>query len=70
MNTHFNPQLSQPCLRSVAGIVCVIFLTIGAALLMSEPRAHVLGALVLLPLLLGPLMHLFMKHWHHNHRCG
>ncbi len=63
MNAHCDSaQPSRPLLRSVAGIVCVIFLTIGAALLMSDPRTHVIGALAFLPLLLCPLMHLFMKH--------
>ena len=32
-----------------------------------EHRAHLLGALVFLPLLLCPLMHLFMHHGHGDH---
>jgi hypothetical protein len=68
MDTHLGSQEpSRPFLRSVAGIVFVIFLVIGAALLMSNPRAHVLGALVFLPLLLLPLMHLFMHRGHRRH---
>jgi hypothetical protein len=60
-------QPSQPILRAVAGIVFVIFLIFGAALLMTDPRTHFLGALALLPLLLCPLMHLLMKHRRHKH---
>jgi hypothetical protein len=69
MNTHCDSdEPSRPFLRSVAGIVFVIFLIIGAALLMNNPQAHVLGALVFLPLLLCPLIHLFMQHRRYSHR--
>jgi hypothetical protein len=71
MNTYRDSaEPSQPFLTSLAGIVFVILLTIGAALLMSDPRTHVLGAFALLPLLLCPLMHLFMKHRRHSHTTG
>ena len=43
------------------------FLAIGGAYLWMEHRAHLLGALVFLPLLLCPLMHLFMHHGHGEH---
>ena len=44
------------------------FLVIAGALLFTEHRAHVLGALIYLPLLLCPLMHFFMHGGHGGHR--
>ena len=70
MNTTHRDS-AQPCrpfLRSVAGIVFVIFLIVATALLMSDAQTHILGALVFLPLLLLPLIHLFMQHRRHSHR--
>ena len=43
------------------------FLLIGGGLLFSEHRAHVLGILIWLPLLLCPLMHIFMHGGHGGH---
>jgi hypothetical protein len=54
-------------LASRAGLVLVGFLIIGGAFLFTEHRAHVLGVLVWLPLLLCPLMHLFMHGGHGSH---
>ncbi|MBI3705028.1 MAG: DUF2933 domain-containing protein [Rhizobiales bacterium] len=54
-------------LTSRAGLVLLGFLVIGGALLFTEHRAHVLGALIWLPLLACPLMHLFMHHGHGDH---
>ena len=54
-------------LTSPAGLVLIGFLAIGGVYLWMEHRAHLLGALVFLPLLLCPLMHLFMHHGHGNH---
>lgn len=51
-------------LTSRAGLVLLGFLVIGAALLITEHRAHDLGALVWLLLLACPLMHLFLHHGH------
>ncbi len=48
------------------GLVLAGFLAIAGALLFTEHRAHVLGALIYLPLLLCPLMHLFMHGGHHG----
>jgi hypothetical protein len=50
------------------GLVLLGFLVIAGALLFTEHRAHVLGALIYLPLLLCPLMHMFMHHGHGGHR--
>ena len=54
-------------LTSRAGLVMLGFLIIGGALLFTEHRAHVLGALIWLPLLACPLMHVFMHHGHGGH---
>ena len=54
-------------LTSRAGLVLLGFLAIAGALLFTEHRAHVLGALIWLPLLLCPLMHLFMHGKHGKH---
>lgn len=53
-------------LTSRAGLVLLGFLAIGGILLFTEHRAHVLGALIYLPLLICPLMHFFM-HGGHGH---
>ena len=49
---------------SRARLVLLGFLTIVGILLFTEHRAHVLGALLYLPLLLCPLMYLFMHGRH------
>ncbi len=54
-------------LKSRAGLVLIGFLVIAGVLLFTEHRAHVLGALVFLPLLLCPLMHMFMHGGHGSH---
>ena len=54
-------------LSSRAGLVLIGFLIIGGALLFTEHRAHVLGALIWLPLLACPLMHIFMHGGHGGH---
>jgi hypothetical protein len=51
-------------LATRTGLVLVGFLIIGGALLFTEHRAHVLGVLLWLPLLLCPVMHLFMHRGH------
>ena len=51
-------------LTSRAGLVLLGFMAIVGALLFTEHRAHVLGALIYLPLLLCPLMHMFMHGGH------
>ena len=69
MSLHDHSNQDRPrgsLLTSRAGLVLLGFLVIGGALLFTEHRAHVLGALIWLPLLLCPLMHIFM-HGGHGH---
>jgi Protein of unknown function (DUF2933) len=47
-------------LTFTSGLVLIGFLAIAGVYLWMEHRAHLLGALVWLPLLLCPLMHFFM----------
>lgn len=54
-------------LTSRAGLVMLGFLLIAGVLLFTEHRAHVFGALIWLPLLLCPLMHIFMHGGHGGH---
>ncbi len=54
-------------LTSPEGLVMTGFLAIGGAYLWMEHRDHLLGSLVFLPLLICPLMHLFMHRQHGNH---
>ncbi len=55
-------------LRSRSGIVLIGFLAIAAFFLWEEHKAHLLGALPYVLLLLCPLMHLF--HGGHGERRG
>ncbi len=54
-------------LTSRAGLVLIGFLAIAGILLFTEHRAHVFGVLIWLPLLVCPLMHLFMHGGHGGH---
>jgi hypothetical protein len=65
-HSHDHDEPKGSFLTSRAGLVLLGFLVIAGALLFTEHRAHVLGALIYLPLLLCPLMHLFM-HGGHGH---
>lgn len=69
MQDHSEHQSRSPAsfLKSRAGLVLVGFLAIAGALLFTEHRAHALGALIFLPLLLCPLMHMFMHGGHGGH---
>lgn len=70
MSTHEHSDGEKPqgsFLTSRAALVFLGFAIIAGALLFTEHRAHVLGALVWLPLLACPLMHLFMHHGHGGH---
>jgi hypothetical protein len=61
-------------LRSPAGIALCVFLAVAGVFLWLEHRAHVLGALPLLLLLLCLGMHVFMHRGHgggpHGHGGG
>lgn len=59
--------LSKGAFRVSCAICLYVFLGIAAFFLLSEHRAHLLGALPWLLLLLCPLIHLFM---HRGHRHG
>lgn len=52
---------------SPVGLVLLGLLAIAGTYLWTEHRAHLLGALLWLPLLACPLMHLFMHHGHGGH---
>jgi hypothetical protein len=64
------PVTKRSFLLSPPGLVLIAFLAIGGVYLWMEHRAHLLGALVWLPLLACPLMHLFMHHGHDGHDGG
>lgn len=71
MHDHSPSIVEQPqgnFLTSRAALVFLGFAIIAGALLFTEHRAHVLGALIWLPLLACPLMHLFMHHGHSGHK--
>lgn len=51
-------------------IAWIVFAAIAAFYLLSEHRAHLLGALPFLLLLACPLMHLFMHGSHGGHGHG
>ena len=72
MSAHDHPRedASGPScsfLTSPGGLVLIGFLAVAGVYLWLEHRAHLLGALVWFPLLLCPLMHLFMHHGHGGH---
>jgi hypothetical protein len=60
-------QARRSFFTSPSGLVLICFILIAGVLLFTEHRAHVLGALVYLPLLLCPLMHFFMHGRHGEH---
>ena len=66
-HTRGNESPSGRFLTSPSGLVLIGFLAIAGAYLWMEHRAHLLGVLVWLPLLLCPLMHFFMHHSHGGH---
>ncbi len=62
-----SPGPQEGFLTSWAGMVLVAFLIIVGYLLMTEHRAHALGALLWLAILACPVMHLFMHGGHARH---
>lgn len=63
---HPHPDRPQPFWRSRTGLAFLGLFAIAAFFLFTEHRAHALGALPLLLLLLCPLLHVF-GHGGHNH---
>lgn len=53
--------------RSRGAVVLLAFIAVAGFLLISEHRAHVLGALPFLLLLACPLLHIFMHGGHGDH---
>jgi len=66
-HTRGDASPSGKFLTSPSGLVLIGFLAIAGVYLWMEHRAHLLGVLVWLPLLLCPLMHFFMHHSHGGH---
>jgi len=64
------PPADKPLWRSPFGFGLLIVLGIMLFFLWTEHRAHLLGALPFLLLLLCPVMHLFMHRGHHHGRQG
>jgi len=57
-------------LASRAGIALLGFIVIAGVLLLSEHRAHVMGAAFWLLLLACPILHIFMHGGHGSHGGG
>lgn len=51
-------------------LALILFMGIAGFFLWTEHRAHILGALPYLILLLCPLIHIFMHRGHGNHQVG
>ena len=69
MTPHDPPQ-ERSWLWSPRGLVLLAFLAVAAFFLMTEHRAHVLGALPYVLFLLCPLLHLLMHGRHGSARGG
>src|SRR5262245_3169965 len=66
--TQKHASLTRSWLRTPGGVVLLGFLAIATFFLISEHRAHVLGALPYVLLLLCPVLHLLMHRSHgHEH---
>ena len=72
MNHEASPHNSEPPAfwRSRYAIGLLVMGAIATYFLLSEHRAHFLGALPLLLLIACPLMHVFMHHGHGGHGGG
>ena len=62
----FSTEPARPWLRSASGLAWIGFAAIAAFYLLTEHRAHVLGALPFAIFLLCPLLHMF----HHGRHGG
>lgn len=65
--THRHASQAYSWLRIPSGVVLLGFLAIAVFFLITEHRAHVLGALPYVLLLLCPILHLLL---HRSHGCG
>lgn len=70
MNESSRPSAGKPPWRSLFGIGLVLALGIIFFFLWSEHRAHLLGALPLLLLLLCPVLHFCMHRGNHHGHHG
>lgn len=76
VNLHQSQSGDRSFVTSRTGLVLIAFLAISGALLLTEHRAHVLGALPYLLLPACLLMHVFMHkghgghHHHDQHNAG
>ena len=68
--THRHTSPTRGWLRTPSGLVLLGFLAIAAFFLITEHRAHVLGALPFVLVLLCPVLHLLMHHGHGNGHAG
>ena len=67
-HTHHSEQnAAPPFWRSRFAVGLLVFGAVAAYFLLSEHRAHFIGALPFLLLLSCPLMHIFMHHGHGGH---
>jgi len=69
MTSHHAPQ-KRSWLWSPGGLVLLAFLAVAAFFLMTEYRAHVLGALPYVLVLLCPLLHLLLHGRHGSGHAG
>ena len=68
--THKHTSPTRGWLWTPRGLVLLGFLVIAAFFLITEHRAHVLGALPWVLLLLCPVLHLLMHRGHGNGHAG
>lgn len=61
-----DPSQKHGWVRSRSGLVLLAFLAIAAFFLLTEHRAHVLGALPYVLILLCPVLHLLLHGWHRH----
>ena len=64
---HAEPHAALPFWRSRYAVGLLVFGAVAAYFLLSEHRAHFIGALPFLLLLACPLMHVFMHRGHGGH---
>ena len=66
-SNHSEQTAAPPFWRSRYAVGLLVFGAVAAYFLLSEHRAHFIGALPYLLLLACPIMHLFMHHGHGGH---